>query len=310
MKRLVLVVLSFFFASIVEAIDPNIELELSSDKQQIKKGDQFKIMASLKILNSQSHVNLQQIQIPGVEKFLPVGTSQSTQITKINNEIAAISEMQKTLLAHEMGTFYVGPIQFSLQSSDGEVINVASNTLTITVTETTISKATINQIKQEEHKGNLKAESETIFAQSKKQEQTFPTGKVIKIFLAFFFLGGGSALFFYSRQPHRERKRKEQQETKAQEAWEKKKRHLDLPKTDSLDFYPEMRTFVVDYVYNEKKIDVSSMTTSEVLEGTQGMSGEKSIEEILKACDHYRYARVEVDREQFLQMAQGLITNN
>lgn len=309
MKRLVLVVLSFFFASISFAIEADIELELRANKEQIGKGEQFQVITSLKIANSKSHINLQQIPVPGVEHFLPVGTSQSTRAQMMDGQMAAVSEVQKTLLAHQIGTFHLGPVQFSLQSSDGEITKVASNTIAITVTEPILSIAEKNYQAQQATKSALEDESEKIFERSKKQVESFPIEKIIKVFLAFFFIGGGLALSFYLRQPQREQKQKKAQEVKAQKVWEQQKRTLKLPNTDSMNFYPEMRAFVVDYIYNEKQVEVGTMTTREVLEGIEGAEIQDKITNILKACDNHRYARVEVDRRQLLQMARQLMNN-
>lgn len=304
MKRIILVFGSFFFASITYANEVNVELELRTNQQQIEKGAQFQAIIALKILNSKNKVDLRQVNIPGIKNFLQVGSSQSNQIAMMNGAVSAISEMRKTLLAHKTGTFQLGPVRLSLNTPQGEVIKVSSNSLQIVVEEDKYSAPVTTEAR--DHK---KRASE-ILRRNKNREPQAPVKKIINVFLIFFLLGGGGAFIFYISQPHRKRRRQKRQEKQSQQEWAKAKRELILPKRESIHFYSQMRSFVVEYIRNQKQVEVGALTTTELLGGIEGMEERAIIENILKICDQYRYAREEVDRSALLLSAQQLKDKN
>lgn len=293
----------FFFSTTSFAVNGNANLELHADKTEVEKEEQLKITLSLKIMNSDSRVNLEQTNIPGLNNFLPVNSTKSTQLRSMNGLMMTISETQKTVLPHKVGTFQLGPVELVLKDSgNGNTEKILSNKLVINVVDKNVS----NVSKYTGFSSSKKAE-QNIFHRYIKNGDELSIGKIIAVFLAFFFIGGGVTLSYYLKTPQREKKKLIKQKIKIQQKWDKdNKRPLELPKINSSNFYSQMRALVVDHIYNLKRIEVGYMTTDEILKIIDGLDGQVEISVLLKTCDKFHYAKEDVDRNYLLQLAHDI----
>lgn len=111
------------------AASQQVDLSLVANTQNVAVGDTFTVSLVMKAGTDAPSIQIQNLPIPGLEKFASRGVSNQTQFQSINGVSVIQYESTHVLVAQEPGTYTIGPV--TLPSHTGS--STTSDTLTITV---------------------------------------------------------------------------------------------------------------------------------------------------------------------------------
>lgn len=117
----------------------DVQLSTSTTNPQMKQP--FDIVLEIKKVSDTSSIVSKGVNVPGIENFAQIGTSNSTSMQRINGKTAVLSTLKKTVLPSEPGVFTLGPVKVPIKDEKGVQSFVESDAVTVTVSSADGSSA-------------------------------------------------------------------------------------------------------------------------------------------------------------------------
>jgi hypothetical protein len=270
-----------------------VEIVLSANKTEVEVGERFEIALSLKRLSQGNEINLGSIPIPGLENFIESGSSQATNVSIVNGVSAVVYELKRTVAARSEGEYQIGPVKLQGEDGSGKVFEFESNTLTIKVEKG-----------NESDKESISAKSDTKDKDEKGLGRGLTNALIALVGISFFlYMRGGNFRDLVDTKILK----KTEIEADSREVSTVSVRTL--PDIEDNDFYAKVSSAIRSHLEKDDKGAKAVMTTAELVawlkESRHYRAGE--IEEVLKACDGYRYAKAESDRVRIIELSNKIL---
>ncbi len=124
---------SFFGTLVFANEESQLQAVLSLSSEEVAVGEPVKLILNLKSSHQSAVFGMGQFEIPGVESFAHISTTQSTSIQKVNNITLSSAEITKTIMPLQQGSFDIGPVRVPVQIKEGVSEFVESNIVRVRV---------------------------------------------------------------------------------------------------------------------------------------------------------------------------------
>lgn len=280
--RFLILCLLFLLPQAVFAVD-KVEAQLSADKEWVSMGETFNIVLSVKRLSTDTQFNFGDVPIAGLENFNVLSTSQSTNISMVNGASAVIYSVSRSVEAKAAGEFTLGPISVRGNDGKGNTIDFVSNSLTIKV----------NNSAPKSEESNSSSGGGGF---SSRHKDWLINSLVALLGIALIcYLKVDKFRGFIVYKIFRRKKEVVDEAKREEEVFD-----ASMPSAQDADFYEKTRVVLLKYLKKKVKGVEEVMTSSEIV---KKMDEERyyrrdEVFELLQACDAYRYAKADGNRER------------
>lgn len=275
----------------------SVEVILSVDKPEVKEREDIRLTLQIKKVDDNVLVSSQGIEIPGIENFAQIGTSNSTNIQVINGKSLVLSEFTKVLIPKTRGTFSLGPAKIPIKSKQGKTEFVESNAIQVVV------KPAL-QGNQNQAKPTLLGDDTGIFQPDSDVEvNILPQGNTaFWLQIAGLVFGLWMVWFFVNKKIEQRRNPLRQ---KKEGQIEKKEEEPSLPKVeipDSADpeFLEKIKKIITQSCIEKLNLDLAEITKRDILPKARSVFSEETaqlLKEILDSYEKARFAKLQIDQK-------------
>jgi len=281
--KLFVIIFIFIFPFTILAQE-TVDVRLDSSTNEVAINDSFQLFVIFKNTNNYS-LRLDNLNMPGLDKFQKIGTSRSSKTQIINGKASSVTEMALTLRPSVVGEFEIGPLTISSGKD-----KIQSNKISVKV----------------------KKEKIEVFSSSasrlKNKNKKFSSNysKIMLNIFAFILLLYFIWRFYKEKDNKNKRVKKEQKEFQnGIEIWKNK-----IPNKDNVDFYKKIRGLLYEYLSYKYNLKTESLTTKELLFVLEQkhIPLHAGVREVLEICDRAHFAAQGQDKEELLILIKSIIT--